>query len=87
VPAQYLKTCLERSREKGMAVFDTVYNPAQTMLLKQAKKAGAKTIDGLSMFINQALAQFKLFTGQDANAELMSSVVLECLRCQRSPSR
>ena len=87
VPAQYLKTCLERSREKGMAVFDTVYNPAQTMLLKEAKKAGAKTIDGLSMFINQALAQFKLFTGQDANAELMRNVVLECLRCQRSPSR
>lgn len=87
VPAQYLKTCLERSREKGMAVFDTVYNPARTMLLKQAKKAGAKTIDGLSMFVNQALAQFKLFTGQDANAELMRNVVLECLRCQRTPSR
>jgi 3-dehydroquinate dehydratase/shikimate dehydrogenase len=79
VPAQYLKTCLERSREKGMAVFDTVYNPAETLLLKQAKKAGAKTIDGLSMFINQALAQFKLFTGQDANAELMRKTIMGCL--------
>jgi 3-dehydroquinate dehydratase/shikimate dehydrogenase len=80
VPAQYLKTCLERSREKGMAVFDTVYNPAQTMLLKETKKAGAKTIDGLSMFINQALAQFKLFTGEDANPELMRKSVKDCLR-------
>jgi len=63
VPKEYIK--------KGMAVFDTVYNPAQTLLLKQAKQAGAKTIDGLSMFINQAAAQFKLFTSQDANPELM----------------
>jgi 3-dehydroquinate dehydratase/shikimate dehydrogenase len=71
VPAQYLK--------KGMVVFDTVYNPAQTLLLKQAKKKKLKTIDGLSMFINQALAQFKLFTGQDGDASLMRKVVFEYL--------
>jgi 3-dehydroquinate dehydratase/shikimate dehydrogenase len=68
VPKEYIK--------KGMAVFDTVYNPAQTLLLKQAKQAGAKTIDGLSMFINQALAQFKLFTGEEGNAELMRKSVI-----------
>ncbi len=61
--------------KKGMAVFDTVYNPARTLLLKQAKKRRAKTIDGLSMFVNQALAQFKLFTGQDANPKLMRKIV------------
>jgi len=65
--------------KKDMAVFDTVYNPAETLLLKQAKEVGAKTIDGLSMFINQACAQFKLFTGQDANAELMRKIIRECL--------
>ena len=67
VPQEYLK--------KGMVVFDTVYNPAQTKLLKQAKRKKLKTIDGLSMFINQALAQFKLFTGQDANPDLMRKTV------------
>ena len=67
--------CLKR----GMVVFDTVYNPAETLLLRQAKKAGAKTIDGLSMFINQALAQFKLFTGQDANADTMRKTVFDSL--------
>lgn len=61
--------------KKDMAVFDTVYNPAQTLLLKQAKQAGAKTIDGVSMFVNQALAQFKLFTGQDGNASLMRKTI------------
>jgi len=71
VPAECLK--------RGMAVFDTVYNPAQTLLLKEAKKKRKKTIDGLSMFINQALAQFKLFTGQNANPELMRETIVYCL--------
>ncbi|MDI6451036.1 type I 3-dehydroquinate dehydratase [Anaerobaca lacustris] len=63
-----------------MAVFDTVYNPAETLLLKHAKAAGAKTIDGVAMFVNQALAQFHLFTGHPANPALMRSVVLDSLR-------
>jgi 3-dehydroquinate dehydratase/shikimate dehydrogenase len=67
VPQEYLK--------RDMVVFDTVYNPAETLLLKQAKEAGAKTIDGISMFVNQALAQFKLFTKQDAAGELMRKSV------------
>jgi len=69
------KECIK----KDMAVFDTVYNPAETLLLKNAKKAGAKTIDGLSMFINQACAQFRLFTGRDANRELMRKNVSKSL--------
>jgi len=60
---------------KDLAVFDTVYNPAETLLLKQARQAGAKTIPGLDMFINQAAAQFKLFTGRGANPELMRDLV------------
>ena len=71
LPAEYIR--------KDMTVFDTVYNPAETLLLKQAKQIGAKTIDGLSMFINQAAAQFKLFTGQDANPELMRETISNCL--------
>jgi len=69
------KECLRR----GMTVFDTVYNPVQTLLLKQAKQKRLKTIDGLSMFINQALAQFRLFTGQTANADLMRRTVCQWL--------
>jgi 3-dehydroquinate dehydratase/shikimate dehydrogenase len=71
IPQEYLK--------KDMVVFDTVYNPAETLLLKQAKEAGAKTIDGLSMFIDQAAAQFKLFTGKDANPKLMRKTISNCL--------
>jgi 3-dehydroquinate dehydratase/shikimate dehydrogenase len=57
--------------KKDMAVFDTVYNPAETLLLKQAKSLGCRTISGLDMFINQAAGQFKLFTGHGANIEVM----------------
>lgn len=67
IPGEYLK--------KGMAVFDTVYNPPQTRLLKDAKTAKAKTISGVDMFISQAAAQYKLFTGKDADKKLMQKVV------------
>ncbi len=65
---------------KDMLVFDTVYNPMDTMLLRQARQAGAKTVDGVSMFVNQAAIQFELFTGQPAPAALMRQVVINRLR-------
>jgi 3-dehydroquinate dehydratase/shikimate dehydrogenase len=58
-----------------MTVFDTIYNPAETLLLKHAKGLGCKTISGMDMFLNQALLQFKLFTGTDANPELVRKVL------------
>jgi len=70
-----LKKCIK----KDMMVFDTVYNPAETLLLKQAKEAGAKTVGGVEMFVNQALAQFRLFTGQEANAKLVRKTICEDL--------
>jgi 3-dehydroquinate dehydratase/shikimate dehydrogenase len=69
----------EESLKGNMAVFDTVYNPAQTLLLQRAEAKDAKTIDGISMFVNQAMAQFKLFTDTVGNAELMRKTVCDCL--------
>jgi 3-dehydroquinate dehydratase/shikimate dehydrogenase len=63
----------------GMAVFDTVYNPPETLLLKQAKDAGAKTISGMEMFINQAAEQFKLFTHSECNMSVLRKTVLDSL--------
>jgi 3-dehydroquinate dehydratase/shikimate dehydrogenase len=71
VPAEYIKP--------DMMVFDTVYNPAETLLLKQAKAGGAKTIDGITMFVNQAAAQFRLFTGQKSNTEAMRETAVRRL--------
>lgn len=50
---------------KGQIVFDLVYNPQETLLLKTAKASGAKTINGLNMLINQAAKSFELWTGVD----------------------
>ncbi len=60
-------------------VFDMVYNPLETALLKHAKDEGRATIGGLEMFIEQAAAQFQLWTGVEAPRALMRSAVLERL--------
>ncbi len=51
-------------------VFDTVYNPLETRLLRDAHAAGAVTIPGLEMFVQQAAVQFERFTGRNAPAGL-----------------
>jgi 3-dehydroquinate dehydratase/shikimate dehydrogenase len=61
--------------DKDMAVFDTVYNPAETLLLKQAKQVGCRAISGLDMFINQAAEQFKLLTGREVDRKLMKRIL------------
>jgi len=60
----------------GMIVMDTVYNPMETKLLRLAREAGAVVVDGVSMFINQAAAQFALFTQRVAPKEVMREAVV-----------
>jgi len=60
-----------------MVVFDTVYNPENTLLIKHAKQAKAKIITGVDMFVRQAAYQFKLFTGRVAPAALMRKWIKE----------
>ena len=54
-----------------VVVFDTVYNPENTLLVKDARSQGAVVVTGVEMFVRQAALQFKLLTGNDAPAELM----------------
>jgi len=63
-------------------VFDAVYTPLETQLLKDAKAAGCTTVSGLEMFVGQAADQFRLFTGQTAPVKLMRRVTLESLAGQ-----
>lgn len=60
---------------EGMLVFDTIYNPETTLLLKQARERGCVTVDGLEMFVRQAARQFELFTNRPAPVELMRQTV------------
>ena len=46
-------------------VFETVYVPEETRLVREARAAGARVVTGVEMFLRQATAQFRLFTGID----------------------
>ena len=71
VPAELLKPSL--------IVFDIVYNPIQTRLLKEAEAAGAKTIDGLEMLVWQGALAFEKWTGQKAPLDLMKREAMKAL--------
>lgn len=62
---------------KNMIIMDIVYNPVETQLIKDAKKAGCRIIDGLSMFVNQGAQQFELWTGIKPSIELMRKTVIK----------
>lgn len=56
-------------------VFDAIYSPYQTQLLKDAEEKGVKVIHGLEMLLHQGLEQFKLYTGHEAPEEAMRKVL------------
>lgn len=60
----------------GMVVMDVVYTPMETCLLKTAKEKQCITIDGLTMFLAQAAAQFRLWTGVEPDIELMRNAAI-----------
>lgn len=57
--------------QKELVVYDLVYNPRETKLLKTAGTAGCKTCSGLGMLVNQGALAFELWVGQKAPVELM----------------
>lgn len=55
----------------GLMVYDVIYNPEETKLLRMAKEAGCRTANGLYMLLYQGAAAFKIWTGQDMPVELI----------------
>ena len=64
-------------------VFDTVYNPENTLLLKQARERGCATVTGVEMFVRQAARQFEIFTGQTAPREYMEETMRRAMAVGR----
>jgi len=64
----------------NLTVFDLVYNPVETRLLREAKAAGAKTINGLSMLIHQGALSFEIWTGKKAPIDVMLKACFEELK-------
>ncbi|HIP17579.1 MAG TPA: shikimate dehydrogenase [Methanothermococcus okinawensis] len=56
---------------KDMVVMDLIYNPRETVLLKESRKRGAKTINGLGMLIYQGAIAFEIWTGVKPDVNVM----------------
>ena len=73
---------LEPKDLNAKLVFDLVYNPLETPLLRMARQQSIPIITGVEMFVQQGARQFEIFTGKPAPEEEMFRVVLHALRQQ-----
>ena len=71
IPAEYIPP--------SALVYDLVYNPPETPLLREAARAGAATLGGLPMLVYQGASSFELWTGKEAPVEVMLKVAREAL--------
>lgn len=74
------ETPLQDKEINARYVFDMVYDPGETRLLKLAKERGAQIIPGIEMFVHQAARQFEIWTGKPAPWDEMLRVVLLALQ-------
>jgi len=77
--APKINDCYFPDKIPGKVVFDMVYNPLETMLVRRARSQGAEVIPGLAMFLEQAARQFEIFTGDSAPRAVMEKAALEAL--------
>lgn len=68
---------------ESMVVFDTVYTPENTLLMKHAKERGCRTASGIEMFVRQAARQFELFTDSEAPLDYMTETLRRYLSAAR----
>lgn len=64
---------------EDLVVFDAVYNPNETVLIKQAIKAGATPVYGIKMLLYQGAESFKIWTGMDAPIDVMEDALNQFL--------
>jgi 3-dehydroquinate dehydratase / shikimate dehydrogenase len=68
-------------------VFDLIYRPRETELLKLAARRGIETVSGIEMFLAQGIAQWEIWMGERAPEKPMRAAVLEALRREESARR
>ncbi len=65
---------------RGLAVYDIVYEPLRTKLLREARRAGGRTIDGLGMLVHQGALAFEIWTGKRAPIKIIEAAAKRELR-------
>ena len=63
----------------GLMVFETIYTPETTLLVKEARARDCHVLTGVDMFVRQAARQFELFTGHEPPLELMRDIMRRAL--------
>jgi len=66
--------------QPDMVVFDTVYNPPETPLIREAKKAGCKVIYGVEMLIHQGAKAFEIWTDVKPDVSVMRETAINALK-------
>lgn len=67
---------------EDLVVFDAVYNPNETVLIKEAIKAGSKPVYGIKMLLYQGAESFKIWTGRDAPVDVMEKALKDTLNLE-----
>jgi shikimate dehydrogenase len=70
----------ERFIHKDLLVYDLIYNPAQTKLLKMAEKRKARVSNGLGMLLYQGAEAFEIWTGREAPVEVMRNALNQAIK-------
>ena len=78
-PSQQESILSSNMLHQDLIVFDLIYNPIETKLIKDARKVGCKTINGLDMLISQGALAFEWWTDKKPNTNLMKKKVIEFL--------
>lgn len=73
--------CAEDMHE-DLVVFDAVYNPNETVLIKEAIKANAKPVYGIKMLLYQGAESFKIWTGQNPPVDVMEDALKKTLNLE-----
>jgi len=70
----------EKFIHKDLLVYDLIYNPAETKLLKMAREKGARTSNGLGMLLYQGVEAFEIWTGKEAPVEVMRNALNQAIK-------
>src|SRR5579872_3029624 len=75
----HVDECFFNGRIPAEIVFDMVYNPLETVLIRRARQENKIVVPGIEMFIEQAVRQFEIWTGESAPRAVMEKAAMEAL--------
>jgi 3-dehydroquinate dehydratase/shikimate dehydrogenase len=75
----HVNECFFNGRIPANLVFDMVYNPLETALIRRAREQSKTVVPGIEMFVEQAIRQFEIWTGETAPRSVMEKAAMEAL--------